>query len=322
MLKVCFAPFTNSILTRIILACSPHCLSIRSKIKCLAEQPACSSCVKRKTKCVYNTRVRQKSASPLSNEGGCNTSTMRSNGVPAASQENFMFDALLSPTSDHRSTHSMVLDAATSAGSATEHPGPSTENFGEIFPDFFPDQADLFAMPDPNDFDYNQDWLFGQPSASDWDSFPGKDAPLLQSMDISLFRSRLPSDSPRSASFPLENGWVNGDLPVPGPQNIGSPRDPWPVESHDAGPTQRLTLPPFGMSEQHRARKYFSIPPLSNSTTASLRHYFQLPSERNPWLPVRMSSFPSSETLDLCIDSYFAHFHPVSLLCFDRKMCV
>lgn len=246
---------------------------------------------------------------------------MIDNGVPAAPQEDLLFDALLPSTSGHRSTHLTVSDVATSAGSATEHPKPFTENFSEGFPDLFADHADLFGMPGPDDFDYNQDWLFGQPSGNDWSSFPGIDAPLLQSLDVSLFQSRLQSDFPRGGSLPLENGWAHGDLPVPDPQDSGSPGDPWPVESH-AGPTQRLTLPPFGMSEQHRARKYFSIPPLSNSTMAALRRYFQLPSERNPWLPVQLSGFPSSQTLDLCIDSYFAHFHQVGLFCFDRRVCV
>lgn len=174
MLEVCLAlaltpiPIPNSNYSR---ACSPHFISIRSKIKCLAEQPACSSCVKRKLKCTYDTRLRQDSASPLSNEGDGDPS-MIDNGVPAAPQEDLLFDALLPSTSGHRSTHLTVSDVATSAGSATEHPKPFTENFSEGFPDLFADHADLFGMPGPDDFDYNQDWLFGQPSGNDWSSFP------------------------------------------------------------------------------------------------------------------------------------------------------
>lgn len=99
-------------------------------------------------------------------------------------------------------------------------------------------------------------------------------------------------------------------LPSPEYQDVPSPQDPWPIDQH-VGPAQELVLPPLNRNSHHPG-KHFSTPHVDHSVWAALQRLVQTPSEQSPWPSIDLSVFPDEETIDLCIDLYFAHFHQVS----------
>lgn len=196
-----------------------------------------------------------------------------------------------------------------------------TSTIENCFPEYFPDQ-DFLGSTASQDFEpaTNFDWIFDGSDLS-----PVDEAQFLQqaafnfSQPIEMPQSQNISSSitrqPGTEMLYLGNCWRHGDLPTPDPFDVPSPEDPWPIDFH-AGPAERLVLPDLGNTVTRQAQKHFpTLMRLSSKDEETLKRSVQLPSEQSLWPTLDVDTFPNKETIDHCLDLYFAHIHQVITLC-------
>ncbi|KAM0414558.1 hypothetical protein ACHAPT_013601 [Fusarium lateritium] len=293
---------------------------VKSKIRCSSEQPSCSSCLKRDLPCVYESRRRRNSeTAPLSNKGDQHT---RGTNDESAHDAAVTADASLpSPCSAWRIDRSSVGHVGDD-----QLPTPdTTERIFDMFPtsDFpdlhnqmfgfgnelgpqFGDSGSLWMGPSPRSLELFQQILTAGPD------------PLTQTQVQSPTRTEVETHAQAQGQTPKDQ-LPPGDclhskdkgssdcLPSPEYQDVPSPQDPWPMDQH-VGPAQELVLPPLNRGF-HQPGKHFSTPNVDHSMWAALQRCVKLPSDQSPWPSIDLSAFPDKETIDHCIDLYFAHFH-------------
>ncbi|KAJ4175922.1 hypothetical protein NW759_017591, partial [Fusarium solani] len=121
-------------------------------------------------------------------------------------------------------------------------------------------------------------------------------------------QTQAPKDlRPLGDRLPSKDKGPSDCLPSPEYQDVPSPQDPWPMDQH-VGPAQQLVLPPLNESF-HQPGKHFSTPHVDHSMWEVLQRCVHLPSDQSPWPSIDLRAFPDKETIDHCIDLYFAHFH-------------
>ena len=90
------------------------------------------------------------------------------------------------------------------------------------------------------------------------------------------------------------------------------PEDRWPKEWY-AVPLQESSLPALGRpGVRITISRYFDLPRISNSVRADILSLLRQTVQRSPQGAFSLDHFPSGDTLDCCVDLYFAHFHQVT----------
>ncbi|KAJ4152109.1 hypothetical protein NW765_017618 [Fusarium oxysporum] len=289
-------------------------------IRCSSEQPSCSSCLKRDLPCVYESRRRQNSeTAPLSNKDDQHTHSTNDESAHDAAVT--AAASLPSPCSAWRIDRSSVGHVGDD-----QLPTPdTTERMFDMFPtsDFpdlhdqmfgfgnelgpqFGDNGSLWMGPSPGSLELFQQILTAGPD------------PLTQTQAQSPSQTQIETHAQTQGQTPKDqlppghclHSKDKGPpdcLPSPEYQDVPSPQDPWPMDQH-VGPTQQLVLPPINGGFRQPG-KHFSTPNVDHSMWAALQRCVKLPSDQSPWPSIDLSAFPEKETIDHCIDLYFAHFH-------------
>ena len=301
----------------------------RSKIRCFAERPSCSSCAKRNLPCVYekNSATRpSRVASTVSR-----TTEQHANSIQLSVNE----------TPKGNLSHSRLLPLATGE---VEADAGIPESFLNTSGDISGTQSQIDGLDlgadvahlcnddflgafngnfDGTDFNSNLGWIFEPSMYSSFNNYsepsftlnpmdlPGNPIPRPRASQIEhLHDEQLPNvegNSEKDASIAA--------LSISHLQEGCSSDDPWPMEWHATAPSavRNIVLPSLGddMQDSNSCLRYFPTTSVTCATHLALQEYLQIPSRGSPWQSISLPNFPSKERLDYCIDMYFAHFHPV-----------
>lgn len=275
---------------------------LRSKIKCLGERPTCSRCYKRNLSCLYE-QDRIPTARATSQDGET------SGASPASADMDGGVRAIQSLDVSHLLASTLQEDL--------HNPTPSN-----VFTNN-PVEAYLSVPFAESDMQTQLDWIFYDsfdhvfPNPIPLQMLPLDSGPLGTSghaMTLSQ-EGDIPEQQQADSLHPL---------PYKGraiPQDIQNSQiddrvvcdDRWPVEGR-ISTAQLSTLP--SLKDTHDQAPYmshFSLPPVSDSALAHLRSRLEALSERSPWQPISLTTFPSKEQMDYFIDLYFTHFDRVQL---------
>lgn len=277
----------------------------RSKIKCLAERPSCSSCRKRNQPCEYDIAPRPASRpqgntpvlQPASQGQGHTTGLPQ----PHAHSE----DLTTTITIDH---HSNANDHTVNLRDPTPAPPQPVFDFSSTMPHAaYPPGLDSFTWI----FEDNLDDVFQSTLPSPWHDL------LATDFDFSTGKDEAqPPETLEQEDWEIDESSEEIDeLPQPTPQDRCNPDDVWPMEWHAAS-AQCLTLPNLEPSNQDLDMKtgsFYPIQSVTESMRARLLNSVRLPLERVPWQTTSLANFPSKDKLDHCIDLFFRHFDRVCL---------
>lgn len=278
-----------------------HVDEIRAKVKCNGERPTCSACRKRRTKCFYASPNAHTSSSDVDlaiGEDQIRTRTiveeLAALSEKVTGDEQYPGAQLLrisvSPTSDYSSA---VNDVATREDVV-----------------YVSTELDLLKpIYGQRSAESNFEWMFNDlpeivfpsPTQSLRHRFPLLYEPISEST-----QRAFPHPEEQRTDSPL-------DLPHTNSQDTLASEDSWLVDWTSV-PKQGLLLPRLGGDDAELLpTSYVSTGSITPAIRIKLLDHVRMPLERGPWAPVSLANFPSCQTLEHCIDMYFAHFHNVSL---------
>lgn len=169
--------------------------------------------------------------------------------------------------------------------------------------------------------DGNFSWVFTNVNENQ-DLFPGTSLPTFE-MPLGMGQidqtqisqsCQLEAGNAPDASAGDQRAFPILELGASLPQNLCGPDDPWPMEWCATGRDRCINLPMLGNSNDSVSSGLFcQIRPISDAAARGLRETLQLALDRTPGPAVCLDNFPGKEKLDHCIDTYFNHFHRVSL---------
>jgi hypothetical protein len=285
---------------------SPNLL--RSKIRCPAEHPTCSTCRKRQAKCVYASSINRNANLNPNHVTGISHATFKTAGhdlrtLPLATEGLRENQRLTEDRSGIRFRENAALPV--------EH-----NLFSEIDTSLRVDSDSLLGMhlfspmSEEADLQTNLSWIF--------DDFPDiifPSLPVTPKLESGPFPPQTLDVAPPQVITPdttrsREN--LPPDLPMLDSQEILSPVQTMPVDRH-TNSTARLVLPPLGGVDEHLPpASYFVLTSITPTTRTKLLDTIRVPLEQGPWEAVSLTNFPSCQKLAHCIDLYFAHFNTVS----------
>jgi hypothetical protein len=273
----------------------------RSKIKCQAERPSCSSCRKRQLRCVYG----------LGPDG-----TQNAAAVPSAAFDYENDDAtgraVDLPGSGMTAEGGLPYPSSGRDVSGNNlHEATSPFDVG-FLPEYSPLLMDsnffnsFFGEPS---LQSNVGWIFNDPYEN---SFPSlTNSPRMPTPPV-LGQLLDPIADPMTAtSRPEDLNHSVRDNPNSNIQKNGDSENSWLTE-WNVIPVQPLVLPSLGTSDEEvPIMRYYSMLPISSSAREKLLDTLRQPLRRGPWEVVSLEHFPSIAKLDHCVDLYFAHFNRV-----------
>jgi hypothetical protein len=280
----------------------------RSKIRCLAEHPSCSSCRKRHAKCVYAASSSRTTRSSLHHVTRNNQISSHATGGE--------FDGYSPAVEGLNETDHSPADG--DEARFDENPALPIESnvFGESNTSVRDDSTalmgmDIFSlMSEEADMQSNLSWIF--------DDFPDILFPSLP-ITSNFLSAPLPGQTLEVYS-PLVTVPVSintrekqpPDLPMLDAQELCTAIDAMPVGGH-TNSTSRLVLPQLGdLDEQLPPASYFVVTSITPALRNKLLDSIRIPLEQGPWQAVSLTNFPSCQKLAHCIDLYFIHFNAVS----------
>ncbi|EXJ68489.1 uncharacterized protein A1O5_08282 [Cladophialophora psammophila CBS 110553] len=195
-----------------------------------------------------------------------------------------------------------------------------------------PKPSPLCSTFDHTDFNSNLDWFLEDAGSDDFLGAPDffglfgfNDNQTLSNPLMSAPQTAVPSarqsDAGDNANDDMDdagNGDANDSVPAlgglltPQPHETSISDNPWPVET--PRPSQGHTaLPPLGPEDQasDSFSKFCSLMPINDRTKHALQKCIMLPFEHSSTQTLGLERFPPNQTLDHCIDLYFAYFHPM-----------
>ncbi|KAJ4194438.1 hypothetical protein NW759_016533 [Fusarium solani] len=288
-------------------ACVQCC---KSKIRCSSEKPSCSSCLRRNIPCIYEARRSQydETRAPEKN----NQHTQQASGGAPKDDDPRKSMGAASLSSPSRAWGSNQSTNASLSGSDHMPVANASERLFGMYsnPDFVDLNIQNFDCGSLLGLEFDSNDNFGT-------SLQLEEMGLFQQMvdtvpeSNSQAQTRIPTPKdpePSDGFFGPKEKSVADCLPTPKHRDLPSPEDPWPMDLH-AGPAPRLVLPSLRVAGGCYSGKHFSTPELNAETWTALQRGVELPSEQILWPPLNVDNFPDKETIDHCIDLFFAHVH-------------
>ncbi|KAH8816729.1 fungal-specific transcription factor domain-containing protein [Xylogone sp. PMI_703] len=285
-------------------ACDP---CFRSKIKCQAERPVCSSCQKRRLRCVY-AHVSE---------------STESSRPPAETSASFDYGEMaeIEPIVDEPMSEGATVDVGLPSPSSgrvmsDSTPHDTTSRFDPLenfLPAYSPVLVDsnlldsFFGQPGLQ-HNLNLSWIFNDPPVDGFPSLansPGLSfLPSARQPLASEIEQMLSSNNQEDMCVVTQTNYQNSNM-----QENDELENSWLAEWNTI-PVQQLVLPDLGSSdEQVPTMRYYFITPIRSSVRDRLLDTIRRPLQRGPWEEVSLVHFPSNEKLDHCIDLFFAHFN-------------
>ena len=268
--------------------------SKRSKIRCSGQRPACTSCSRRGTPCLYDRE--------LSSHVGT---------VSKANDWN-------TPVWDHDDPSSRVdltQTINTGSGSREDVEATSDPTMANLVPEVFAGfdfSGPFFEASIQNGFDWMFNDNYTTPLSSvisrpgqeqQWNSFQ---TPQSEEVTLTYGNAVFGQQIPLQSESPLDS------LHIPSANQEEETEDRWPIFWRPEA-LSISALASLGNSEDVLSHQIFhNLPVVNLNHMKAFTELLGVPSDKWLWSGVDMSSFPSGKKLDHCIDRYFVHFDKVN----------
>ena len=274
----------------------------RSKVKCKAEVPVCSSCRKRKVNCRYGPSPTKQVAEPAS------TATIADENVFSASEP-----LISGHVSAVRSGIDAGLPSPLSTRDVNEH--RRTPDYSSSLT-----YMDLFSL-DPLNENLNVQpsfgWIFDDLPDVGFQTFPEFDE-AFPTTPSQHHPNIMPQQSTSAGITEGPDSRIQAH-PLSSADDRTAPEDSWPSD-WEYSQAQRLILPDIGgPDETVPAANHYSTSPITTSGRLKIIDSIRIPLDRGPWPNVSLTKFPSCDRLDHCVDLFFVHFNKV---CFNTHELV